>query len=91
MRISAKFFASFRDLFGGRVRDVDVPEGWTVGEVLALLCDSPLRRAEIFAGDVLRPHLIVMVNGVHLNSLAGLETPLAEGDTVAVFPMLGGG
>ncbi|MBE3125645.1 MAG: MoaD/ThiS family protein, partial [Acidobacteria bacterium] len=28
---------------------------------------------------------------VHVESLRGLETPLAPGDTLAVFPILGGG
>jgi molybdopterin converting factor small subunit len=32
-----------------------------------------------------------MVNGVHVESLRGLDTVLSPGDTLAVFPMLGGG
>lgn len=91
MKVQAKFFASFRDLFEGRTRDVEVPGGRTVRDVLDLLCDTPARRAEIFDGDGLKPHLIVMINGIPINSLAGLDSPLADGDTIAVFPMLGGG
>lgn len=91
MKVRAKFFATFGDLFGGRNRDLELPEGRTVGDVLAVLCDTPARSREIFEKGGLRPHLIVMVNGIHLNSLAGLETVLADGDTIAVFPMLGGG
>ncbi len=91
MRIQAKFFASFRDLFGGRAREVEVPAGRTVRDVLDLLCDTPARRQAVFEGDGLRPDLIVLVNGVPVGSPAGLRTALAEGDTLAVFPMLGGG
>ncbi len=91
MRIQAKFFASFRDLFEGRTREVEVPAGRTVRDVLDLLCDTPARRAAIFEGGGLKPDLIVLVNGAPVGSPAGLRTPLAEGDTVAVFPMLGGG
>jgi len=91
MTVKAKFFAYFRDLFQGRERDVVVGEGGTVGDALALLCDTPERRGEIFAGAELKPHLVVMVNGVHVRSLRGLATPLAPGDTIAVFPILGGG
>jgi MoaD family protein len=91
MTIKAKFFAHFRDLFGGRERDVAVAPGATVGEALAALCDTPARRAEIFAGAGLKPHLVVMLNGVPVQSLKGLATPLAAGDTLAVFPMMGGG
>jgi MoaD family protein len=91
MKVQAKFFASFRDLFGGRAREVEVPAERTVRDVLDLLCDTPARRAAIFEGGGLKPDLIVLVNGAPVGSPAGLRTPLAEGDTVAVFPMLGGG
>ena len=91
MTVKAKFFAYFRDLFGGRERDVVVAKGGTVRDALSLLCDTSERRREVFEGDGLKPHLVVMVNGVHVESLHGLETPLAPGDTLAVFPMLGGG
>lgn len=91
MKVKAKFFATFQDLFQGRTRDVELPEGRTVGDALILLSDTPARREGIFEKDDLRPYLIVMVNGTPINSLAGLKTPLADGDTVAVFPMLGGG
>jgi len=91
MTVKAKFFAYFRDLFGGRERDLAVGEGGTVRDALSLLCDTSERRREVFEGDSLKPHLVVMVNGVHVESLRGLETPLAPGDTLAIFPMLGGG
>lgn len=91
MRIKAKFFAYFRDLFRGREVGLDLREGATVREALDTLCDSPEKRAEIFAGAELKPHLVVMVNGVHIHSLRGLDTVLAPEDTLAVFPFLGGG
>ena len=50
MTIKARFFASFRDLFGGRSRDLAVPDGASVGYALAVLCDTPARRRELFAG-----------------------------------------
>jgi len=91
MTVKIKFFAYFRELFGGRERDLAVGEGGTVRDALSLLCDTNERRREVFEGDALKPHLVVMVNGVHVESLRGLDTPLSPGDTLAVFPMLGGG
>lgn len=91
MSVKAKFFAYFRDLFEGRERDLDVPPGASVGDALGLLCDTPERRREVFAGDGLKPHVVVMVNGAPIGSLQGLATPLAPGDTLAVFPLVGGG
>ncbi len=91
MTVNAKFFAYFRDLFGGRERDVVIRQGATVRDALSLLCDTDERRRGVFEGGGLKPHLVVMVNGVHVESLRGLDTPLAPGDTLAIFPMLGGG
>jgi molybdopterin synthase sulfur carrier subunit len=91
MRIKAKFFAYFRDLFGGRERAVDIGAGRTVRAALDILCDSEARRGEIFSGTDLKPHLVVMVNGIHIQSLRGLDTELSDGDMVAIFPFLGGG
>ncbi len=91
MTVKAKFFAYFRDIFGGREREIALVAGGTVADALALLCDTPERRREIFAGDALRPHIVVMVNGTPVGSLQGPATPLAAGDTLAVFPLMGGG
>jgi MoaD family protein len=91
MTISVRFFAYFREVFGGRDRALDLPAGATVGEALAAVGDTPARRAELFAGADLKRHLVVMLNGSPLPSPGGLSTPLADGDTLAVFPLLGGG
>jgi molybdopterin converting factor small subunit len=91
MMVKTKFFAYFRELFGGRERDVDVSVEATVGEALGVLCDTPERLSEIFLCGELKPHIVVMLNGVPIQSLKGLSTPLAPGDTLAVFPMMGGG
>jgi MoaD family protein len=91
MTVRARFFAYFRDLFGGRERGLSLPAGGTVADALAVLCDTPGRRGEIFADAGLRPHIVVMVNGTPIGSLRDLATPLADGDTLAVFPLMGGG
>jgi molybdopterin synthase sulfur carrier subunit len=91
MIVKAKFFAHFQELFGGRERELDLSVEATVGEALSALCDTPERLAEVFDCGELKPHLVVMVNGLPARSLKGLATPLAEGDTLAVFPMMGGG
>ena len=91
MTVHVRFFAYFRDLFGGRGRDLALAAGATVGDALAALCDTPARRGEIFARGGLKPHLVVMVNGAPVEARCGLATPLSSGDILAVFPMLGGG
>jgi len=91
MTLKIKFFAYFRDLFGARERDLVLGETATVGDVLDVLTDTPTRRAEIFAGAELKPHLVILLNGAPLASSRGLSTAVADGDTLAIFPLLGGG
>jgi len=87
MKVRVKFLATFRTLFGGRERELEVASNATVGDVLNLLGDTPERRKELFAGDAWRPHVVVLRNG----SPAAPGAPLSPGDTVAVFPFLTGG
>jgi molybdopterin converting factor small subunit len=88
MTVRVRFLATFKALFGGPARALDLPEGTTVGGLLDVLCDTPQKRREVLgAGGVLKSQVVVMRNG----SPAGLADPLAAGDTVAVFPFVTGG
>ena len=91
MTVKVKFFAYFRDVFDAREKFVDLPEGGTAGDLLNTLCDTRARRSEIFEGAGLRPLVLVMINGSPLGSFRGMDTALAEGDVVAVFPFVAGG
>ncbi len=91
MKIRIKFFAYFRELFLGKERDVELEQGTTVGELLTFLCQSEEQRKEIFEDNALKSHVVVMRNGTHVHSLKGLMTEMADGDTIALFPLIGGG
>ena len=89
MKIKVKFFASFRELF--QEGEVELPNGSTMRDLLNFLCDSSKRREGIFDGNELKPYLSILKNGQHIFHLNGLETKLDDGDTVAMFPPVGGG
>ncbi len=91
MAVTVKFFAYFREVFGGRECGVPAAEAATVGALLDRLGDTPQRRAELLAGAGLKPHLVIMINGAPLPPDRPLETALKDGDVVAIFPLLGGG
>ena len=91
MKVKAKFFAYFREAFDGRDKEVVLPEGSAVGDLLDVVCDTPKRRAEVFEGNALKPLVIVMKNGTSINSLDGLETKLEDDDVIAIFPFVAGG
>ena len=91
LKIKVKFFASFRELFQEKEREVELQRGSNMRDLLNLLCDSSKRRDQIFEGGELKPYLAVLKNGKHIDDLNCLETRLEKGDTVVIFPPAGGG
>jgi molybdopterin synthase sulfur carrier subunit len=89
--VMVKFFATYKRLFGPGEREVFLAPGATALDLLHVLCDTIERRAEVFDGDDVRSHIVVMVNGTSLPAVTGTTTALAEGDHVSIFPLLGGG
>jgi len=91
-KVKIKFFGPFRDLFGGREIDVELSERARLRVLLRRLCDTPDRVQQVFAGaEALQPHVVIMKNGTPVHGPDGLETPLQDGDIIAIFPFLGGG
>jgi molybdopterin synthase sulfur carrier subunit len=91
MRIQVKFFATFREIFDSKALQIEVGTGATVEDLLNLVFNTHERRESIFDNGKLKPHIIVMKNGRHIQHLKGLDTELNEGDTVSVFPPIAGG
>lgn len=89
MKIQLKFFASFREFFQDRY--VELQSGANMRDLLDLLCDQSKRRAEMFDGNELKPYVAILKNGKHIHDLNGLETKLEDGDTIVMFPPVGGG
>lgn len=93
MAIKVKFFATFRDKAGDSVAEI---EAATAGELLNELAD----RYEDLGASLLEDNgpepelksgVTVMVNGRNIRFLSGNDTELEEGDSVAIFPPIGGG
>jgi molybdopterin synthase sulfur carrier subunit len=84
-----------KQVLGQRQTEVDLPEGSTIGDLLAYMKTT--------WGDKLSPHLFepesgrllpqirVMVNGQTIQFLQGLETLLKEADEVLILPLVAGG
>ena len=83
MKVTAKLFSMFRLYAGVDQADVELPEGATTADLL----DALAGRFENPVFDIENPLLMMMVN--HQN--AAPDTPLSDGDTVHLLPVLGGG
>ncbi|MBL3539172.1 MAG: MoaD family protein [Aminivibrio sp.] len=85
------FFATIRDLT--REKETMAEGADTVMELLLQLSDRYGRefREEALDGEAVSDRIIVLVNGRNIAHTGGGETRLAEGDTVAIFPIIGGG
>lgn len=87
-----KLFGSLRMVVpGGRV---EVGYRPTVADLLdELFAQHPALRAEVLHPDrmELLPHVNIMLNGRLVRDLQGLQTAVADGDTLAIFPPSAGG
>ncbi len=91
--MKVRFFATYRDIT--HVSELEVPAPKSVRGLLLLLSEryGPDLRDKILSPDrsALGRDAIVLVNGRHIFHLDGLDTPLDESSTVAIFPLIAGG
>ncbi|HOO64784.1 MAG TPA: MoaD/ThiS family protein [Synergistaceae bacterium] len=89
--IRVLFFATFREYTGEK--ETSANGVTSVEELLRLLGRryGDAFESHVFEGNTLSSQAILMVNGRHIAHTGGASTPLKEGDTVALFPLLGGG
>ena len=89
------FYATFRDIVGGKHLDLDLPDGSSVRQLLdRVLLEHPALRSEILdaAGNLSR-HAHIFINGRGCVFLErGLDTALSlRDDRVEFFPAIAGG
>ncbi|MBZ5498243.1 MAG: MoaD/ThiS family protein [Acidobacteriia bacterium] len=92
MNVTVRTFADFRELLGKELV-ISLPDGQTVRELLQVLGK---RHAAFLPGILeddgqLRPYVNILENGRNVRFLDDLETRLAEGDIIAIFPPVAGG
>ncbi|MFX0210331.1 MAG: ubiquitin-like small modifier protein 1 [Candidatus Hodarchaeota archaeon] len=93
MGVIVKFFASFRDITGQKQIEMPINEPIKLQQVLNRLFaiyGEDLRNS-ILENDQLRHLVKIFVNGRSIRWLTQLDTPIHEGDTIAIFPPIGGG
>jgi molybdopterin synthase sulfur carrier subunit len=92
MDVQLKFFATFREAVGSKLLDREVEADATVGDLLeGLEHDYDGLSGELLVDGDLRPQINVLRNGREVLHQQGVDTPVEDGDTVAVFPPVAGG
>jgi sulfur-carrier protein len=92
MKITIRAFADYREIIGKEMELV-LPQKETIGELLAELGGRyPNLRKEMFAPNgELKEFINIFINGRNIAFLKDMDTPLAEGDIIALFPPVAGG
>lgn len=92
--MQVNFYATLRPIVGGRTVIFDLTEGVTVRELVdaAVTRFPPLRTQLLDPNGNLYSHVHVFVNGRDAPYLPnGVETIIAPGDTIDIFPAVAGG
>ncbi len=93
MRIKVRFFTILREMTGQKEETLTVGDETTVREILDLLSEKygSAFLEYLFEGRRLRGHIQILVDGINITTLNGLDTRMEEDSTLAVVPPVGGG
>ena len=89
-----RVYGTLRAVIGGvKETEIQVAGQSTAGEILnQLVAAYPDLREKVLRGeDELQGGVGLFVNGRSTRFLQGLDTPIREGDELALFPPIGGG
>jgi molybdopterin synthase sulfur carrier subunit len=66
--------------------------GANIRAVVDALCErNPSLSDALFEDGQIRPHFIITLNGRDVQLAQGLDTPINDGDQIAIFPPIAGG
>ena len=95
MKITLHTILGIKLAIGQKLTEIDLPQGSTVEDFISYMREK--------WGEKLSPHFFdpdtgavvsyvrIMVNGQMIQFLAGMKTPLQEGDEVLIIPPASGG
>ena len=92
--MKVNFFATLRDIVGGKTVEFDVDHGITAQELLDTIIERfpPLRKELLDENGKMYGHVHFFINGRDVQfTEKQFDTQILEGDTVNVFPAVGGG
>lgn len=90
--VTVKSFATLREVMDAQIR-MDLPKGATIRLLLKELTGLYPGLDELIfsAPEILRDFVNILKNGRNVEFLGRLDTPLDDGDLIALFPPAAGG
>ena len=90
--VTVKSFATLREVMDAQIR-VDLPKGATIRSLLGELTGRYEGLSDLLfaAPGILRDFVNILRNGRNVEFLGRLDTPLDDGDVIALFPPVAGG
>jgi molybdopterin synthase sulfur carrier subunit len=90
-QVTVRMFTSLRALTGIRETQLKAEVVQEVIDILSNQFGDKFTKMVLEPDGSLKSYFHVLVNGRHVRLQQGLQTPLSEGDVVAIFPPIGGG
>lgn len=92
MAIRIKYFASVREYMGRKYDILEVDKPKAILDILSGLEGEGGKLSDlVMEGGKLKRIYKVMVNGRDIEFLDGVQTKIADGDEISIFPPVGGG
>ena len=90
-KVTVRMFTSLRALTGTREMELEAADVQEVITKLSKQFGEKFNQMILESDGSLKTYYHVLVNGRHVRLQQGLQTPLSDGDIVALFPPIGGG
>lgn len=92
MNLELRFFANYRAAVGQKTVEMEFADDSTIGNLLEQLeAEHAELEGELIEDGSVRAQVNILLNGRNVLHEDGLDTALADGDTVSVFPPVAGG
>ena len=91
--ITSRFFGEFKQISNEREIEYEIEKGISINEFLNQVIKQFPKMKELLydENDQLHNWVSILINGRNIKTLEVIDTTLADGDILAIFPPVAGG